>query len=146
MIFPIAKLVAFAPWVCSRTDSSADSGIWPTELWVSFVRGCDPSVILLVWAAMSNIEGPKAIRTVVKTEMAKLRISTNKFPVVFITHTIKAPEFIASYFASCLEVPPRICGKQNGYEVMNIRFVNMRNAMVREVRCHDLHVPSMNSI
>ena len=58
---------------------------------------------------MYGIEGAKVIRTIVKAETAKMHKSNNKFPVVFITHTIKAPEFIASYFATYLEVlPPRI--------------------------------------
>jgi hypothetical protein len=48
---------------------------------------------------MSDIGGTEAIGAIVRAEMAMLHISNNSFPVVFITHTIKAPEFIASYFA-----------------------------------------------
>ena len=42
MILPIAKLVAFAPCVCSRTDCSATSGIWPTEALSVICEGLRP--------------------------------------------------------------------------------------------------------
>jgi hypothetical protein len=53
---------------------------------------------------MPNIECPEARRAIVRAEIARLCINSDTFPLVFITHTIKAPEFIASYFISYLGV------------------------------------------
>ena len=53
---------------------------------------------------MPNIEGPEARRAIVRDEIDRLYINSDTFLLVFITHTIKAPEFIASYFISYLGI------------------------------------------
>jgi hypothetical protein len=101
---------------------------------------------------MPNIEGPEARRAIVRVKITMVCINSDTFTLVFITHTIKAPEFIASYFISylgtlALSVWRLYYVGQKMNEVHSsafMRLVKMRVTMVQDAGYYNLSIPSTN--
>lgn len=99
---------------------------------------------------MPNIEGPEARRAIVRVKIAMLCINSDTFTLVFITHTIKAPEFIASYLITYLGILTLSVSRlyyvgQKMVEVHQsafMRLVKMRVTMVQDTGYYNLPIPS----